>query len=90
MFPVGGMKKSEVRAMAAEADLPTAEKKDSQGLCFVGKVDFPIFLKERLKPKRGNIVTTAGNIVGEHDGVWFYTIGQREGLESVAVFRCTS
>ncbi len=80
MFPVGGMKKSEVRAMAAEADLPTAEKKDSQGLCFVGKVDFPIFLKERLKPKRGNIVTTAGNIVGEHDGVWFYTIGQREGL----------
>ncbi len=80
MFPVGGMEKEEVRKKAAELGLSTAEKKDSQGLCFVGKVDMPTFLAERIKPVKGSIVNTAGEIVGEHEGVQFYTIGQRKGI----------
>ncbi|MBR4826733.1 MAG: tRNA 2-thiouridine(34) synthase MnmA [Bacteroidales bacterium] len=56
MFPIGGMLKSEVRAMAAEADLPSADKKDSQGICFVGKVDLPVFLQQKLKSVEGDVV----------------------------------
>ena len=56
MFPIGGMLKSEVRALAAEADLPSADKKDSQGICFVGKVDLPVFLQQKLKPVEGEVV----------------------------------
>ncbi|MCQ2158486.1 MAG: tRNA 2-thiouridine(34) synthase MnmA [Bacteroidales bacterium] len=56
MFPIGDMLKSEVRALAKEADLPSADKKDSQGICFVGKVDLPIFLQQKLKPREGNVV----------------------------------
>ena len=56
IFPIGGLLKSEVRAIAAEADLPSADKKDSQGICFVGKVDLPTFLKQKLSPKEGEIV----------------------------------
>lgn len=80
LFPVGELEKTEVREMAKRFDLATAEKKDSQGLCFVGMVDMPTFLKERIKPKKGKIVTTAGEEIGEHDGVQYYTIGQRHGL----------
>ena len=56
MFPIGGMLKSEVRALAAEADLPSADKKDSQGICFVGKVDLPVFLKQKLQSVEGDVV----------------------------------
>ena len=56
LFPIGGMLKSEVRALAAEADLPSADKKDSQGICFVGKVDLPVFLQQKLKPVEGDVV----------------------------------
>ena len=56
MFPIGGMLKSEVRALAAEADLPSADKKDSQGICFVGKVDLPVFLQQKLAPNEGDVV----------------------------------
>ncbi|MBR4809745.1 MAG: tRNA 2-thiouridine(34) synthase MnmA [Bacteroidales bacterium] len=56
MFPIGGMLKSEVRALAAEADLPSADKKDSQGICFVGKVDLPVFLQQKLQPVEGDVV----------------------------------
>ena len=56
MFPVGGLLKSEVRALAKEADLPSADKKDSQGICFVGKVDLPTFLQQKLEPKEGDVV----------------------------------
>ena len=56
LFPIGGMLKSEVRALAAEADLPSADKKDSQGICFVGKVDLPVFLQQQLKPVEGDVV----------------------------------
>ncbi len=56
LFPIGGLLKSEVRALAAEADLPSADKKDSQGICFVGKVDLPVFLQQKLKPVEGDVV----------------------------------
>jgi len=80
LFPIGEYKKSEVRNMAEKFNLPTANKKDSQGLCFVGKVDMKEFLKHYIKEKRGNVVNEDGEIIGEHDGAFFYTIGQRHGF----------
>lgn len=80
LFPIGHLLKSEVRDIAREAGLPNAERKDSQGLCFVGKVNFSEFLKEHIASKRGNILDIHGNIIGEHDGAFQYTIGQRKGI----------
>ncbi len=80
LFPIGHLQKPDVRRMAAERGLVTANKKDSTGICFVGEVDIKAFLKERIDEKPGDIVTTDGNIVGHHDGITFYTIGQRHGL----------
>ncbi len=74
------MEKSAVRDIARRAGLPNAERKDSQGLCFVGKVDFPSFLKSHIPPKKGLIIDTHGTIIGEHDGAFQYTIGQRKGI----------
>lgn len=73
-FPVGGILKSEVREIARRAGLPNAERKDSQGLCFIGKVPMREFLRERLKEKTGDIVDVSGNKLGEHRGAWFYTV----------------
>ena len=80
LFPVGAMTKPEVREKARELGLSTAEKKDSTGICFVGEVDIREFLKERIPEDPGEIVTTSGEVVGTHEGVAFYTIGQRHGL----------
>lgn len=80
LFPVGGMLKSEVREIAKKHGLPTAEKKDSTGICFIGKRDFKQFLSKYIKPQPGNFEDLNGNVVGRHDGVAFYTIGQRKGL----------
>lgn len=80
LFPVGELKKNEVRKKAETLGLSTAQKKDSQGLCFVGKVDMPTFLKDRIKVQKGNIVTVEGEVIGEHEGIQFYTIGQRKGI----------
>ncbi|KAF0238782.1 MAG: hypothetical protein FD181_783 [Prolixibacteraceae bacterium] len=110
MFPVGELLKPEVREIAREQNLPTAERKDSQGICFVGKVDLPTFLQQQLIPKTGNIIEIPadfmekkknvaitvenyrklcfpfpfkpwnGEVIGEHQGAHFYTIGQRKGL----------
>lgn len=66
--------------MARELTLPTAGRPDSQGLCFVGKVDFAEFLKTYIAKKKGKIVDMKDNILGEHDGAFVYTIGQRKGL----------
>jgi tRNA-uridine 2-sulfurtransferase len=77
LFPIGEYLKSEIRAIARKAKLPTAEKKDSQGICFLGKVTIADFLKEYIPEKRGALVTTAGENIGEHFGAEFYTIGQR-------------
>ncbi|MDI6821008.1 MAG: tRNA 2-thiouridine(34) synthase MnmA [Patescibacteria group bacterium] len=81
LFPIGDYLKSEVRAIARKAGLPTAEKKDSQGICFLGNVSIQDFLKNYIKPKKGAILTTDGKKIGEHSGVWFYTIGQRHGMD---------
>lgn len=80
LFPLGDYTKARVRALASRMKLSTAEKKDSQGLCFIGKVDFGYFLRGLLPPREGVVVTSAGTVVGKHDGAWFYTIGQRRGL----------
>lgn len=110
MFPIGELLKPAVREIARQQNLPTAERKDSQGICFVGKVDLPTFLQQQLKPKIGNIIEIPakfmekkkqlevteenykklcfpfpykpwnGEIIGEHQGAHFYTIGQRKGL----------
>ena len=79
-FPVGELLKSEVRARAAQAGLSTAGKKDSQGICFIGKVRMQDFLKEYLPEKPGPIVDLAGRVLGEHRGLHNYTLGQRRGI----------
>lgn len=80
LFPVGDIKKPEVRVLAHKFGLPVADKKDSQGICFVGKVDMEDFLAARIQPHDGSIVTTDGKVLGTHKGFEFYTIGQRGGL----------
>jgi tRNA-specific 2-thiouridylase len=108
LFPIGELLKPEVREIAKKAGLATAEKKDSQGLCFIGKVHLPDFLQQRLEPKKGKVIEVPadiatfsngwadddlenltkpyvlqpglGEVVGEHNGAHFYTIGQRRGL----------
>lgn len=80
-MPIGEYKKPEVRALAKKYNLATAEKKDSQGICFVGKVGIKEFLLAELgEQPHGAIVNESGKIIGEHDGALFYTIGQRHGL----------
>lgn len=80
LFPVGDLQKTEVRKMAQKFNLPVFNKKDSQGLCFIGKVDMKDFLKHYLLPKKGNVLNEKGEIVGWHEGACFYTIGQRHGF----------
>jgi tRNA-specific 2-thiouridylase len=81
LFPIGEYSKPEVRALARKFNLSTAEKKDSQGICFVGKVGIRDFLRHELGPQpSGAIIDQNGNNIGEHDGAIFYTIGQRRGL----------
>ena len=79
-FPVGELLKSEVRARAAAAGLATAEKKDSQGICFIGKVRMQDFLQEYLPERPGPIVDLEGRVLGEHRGLHNYTLGQRRGI----------
>ncbi len=81
IFPVGGMQKAQVRQKARALGLSVADKKDSTGICFVGEVQMRSFLQGRLPKRPGAIVTTDGKVVGSHEGVIFYTIGQRHGLE---------
>ena len=81
MFPVGGMMKSEVREVAARAGLPSAQRKDSQGICFLGKINYNDFIKRYLGEREGKIVELeTGRVLGTHKGYWFHTIGQRKGL----------
>ena len=79
-FPLGEMSKPEVRRLAKEKNLPVAEKKDSQGICFLGKVKVPEFLSNFIEDQPGEIVTTDGRIVGTHKGLHRYTLGQRRGI----------
>jgi tRNA-specific 2-thiouridylase len=80
LFPIGHLKKPEVRELAVKFGLPNAAKKDSQGICFIGKINVTEFLKEHVKAHAGEIVTTTGQALGSHSGLPFYTIGQREGM----------
>ncbi len=80
LFPIGDYTKPGVRQMARKFGLPAAEKKDSQGLCFVGEIDFALFLRKIIPKKEGEIRTSDGKVIGKHDGAHFYTIGQRHGL----------
>jgi tRNA-specific 2-thiouridylase len=80
LFPVGGMKKAEVRRVALEAGLPNHAKKDSTGICFIGERPFREFLNRYLPRAPGPIVTPEGRRVGEHVGLAFYTVGQRKGI----------
>ena len=80
IFPVGDLLKSEVRKIAKKYNLPTAEKKESMGICFVGQVKLREFLSQYLKPKEGKIIDTRGRILGTHPGYFYFTEGQRHGL----------
>lgn len=81
LFPLGEYSKNEVREMAEKANLSVAKRKDSQGICFVGNVEAREFLARRLKENPGKVLDIHGEEIGKHDGVWFYTIGQRGGWE---------
>lgn len=80
IFPVGELLKQEVRKIAAEHNLVVAEKKESMGICFVGNVKIKEFLSKYLQPKEGKIIDTEGKILGSHPGYFFFTEGQRHGL----------
>lgn len=81
LFPIGKYRKSEVRELAQQFDLPTQSRKDSQGICFLGKIKFSEFIKHHLGTKTGDLVKfETGEKVGEHEGFWYYTIGQRKGI----------
>lgn len=80
LFPVGHLEKSEVREIAAKAQLPTFAKKDSTGICFIGKRNFKDFIAQYIPSEKGPILTTDGQKLGEHHGAIYYTLGQRKGL----------
>ncbi len=80
-FPIGHLEKLEVRKLAEKFGLFTADKKDSQGLCFLGKLDVKDFLKKFIDPKKGNVLNEAGEVIGEHDGAFFFTLGERHGFK---------
>lgn len=80
LFPIGDLEKKDVRRIAKEHNLTIATKKDSTGVCFIGERNFKEFLKNYLPAKPGNMETLSGEVVGTHDGIMYYTIGQRKGL----------
>ncbi len=80
LFPLSDLTKSQVRAIAESIGLINHAKKDSTGICFIGKRDFKSFISEYLPPQKGNFIDPNGQIIQPHDGYWFYTIGQRKGL----------
>lgn len=81
MFPIGHLEKSRVRETAVEAKIPVADKKDSQGLCFLGQVDMRTFLQEFIVTETGDVLNEAGEVIGSHEGSALYTIGQRHGFK---------
>lgn len=81
LFPIGHLAKAEVRALAERYNLPNKQRKDSQGICFLGKLKFSEFIKYHLGELPGKLVEAeTGAVVGEHKGYWFYTLGQRQGI----------
>ncbi len=80
LFPIGDMQKPDLRRVAKEAGLPTHDKKDSTGICFIGERDFREFLGRYLPAKQGEMRDPQGHVIGTHPGVFYFTLGQREGL----------
>ncbi len=81
MFPIGHLMKSEVREIAEREKLPSAKRKDSQGICFLGKINYNDFIERYLGKRTGKIIELeTGKVLGKHNGYWFHTIGQRKGL----------
>ena len=80
LFPIGNIDKDQVRKIAKDKQLITSEKKDSTGICFIGERPFPDFISNYLKEKNGMIVDEKGNELGEHKGLQYYTLGQRQGI----------
>ena len=80
LFPIGHLKKTEVRVLAEKYKLPTAVKKDSQGVCFLGPLDMKDFLKHYIESKKGNVLSEKGKIIGSHEGAVFFTLGERHGF----------
>jgi len=81
MFPIGGLEKGEVRSMAEKLKLPSAHRPDSQGICFLGKINYNEFIRRYQGEREGEIIELeTGNVLGRHKGYWFHTIGQRKGL----------
>ncbi len=81
LFPIGRMEKSEVRKLAERYELPNAKRKDSQGICFLGKIPFDKFLEYHLGKRPGKLIEyETGEVLGEHDGFWYFTVGQRRGI----------
>lgn len=81
LCPIGGLAKTEVRELAEKYDLPNKDRKDSQGICFLGKFKYNDFIKNYLGEKKGDIVEfETGQKIGEHEGFWYHTVGQRKGI----------
>jgi len=80
LFPIGHLEKSQVRKEAEKRGIPVAQKKDSQGICFVGKIDMKDFLKEYIEEKKGDVLNNQCEVIGYHDGAFFYTLGERRGF----------
>ena len=81
IFPIGQLEKSKVRKLAKKYDLPNAQRKDSQGICFLGKIPFDKFLEYHLGKNPGKLIEyESGKVLGEHDGFWYFTVGQRRGI----------
>jgi tRNA-specific 2-thiouridylase len=79
LFPIGDYTKKQVRKIAEENNFPNFDKKSTVGICFIGNIDFKKFLKEKIKEKKGKILNPEGKLIGEHNGVYYYTIGERLG-----------
>lgn len=79
IFPIGDFTKNKIREIAKENNFPNHDKKGTVGICFIGKLNLKKFLQKKIKPKTGNIIDPDGNIIGKHDGIYYYTIGQRIG-----------
>ena len=80
LLPVGEYRKGDIRALAADAGLPVADKPDSQEICFIPDDDYRKFVADRVKPRPGNLISNSGEVLGRHPGIQFFTIGQRRGL----------
>jgi len=79
MFPIGEYTKKQVREIARKNKFPNFDRKGTVGICFIGKINLKKFLQKKIKPKKGKILDPEGNLIGEHDGIYYYTIGQRIG-----------